>query len=1014
MRNRSARLRIVSGLFFVSGLTGLVYEVIWAKYLSLLLGSTAHAQMGVLAVFMGGLAVGAALWGGVADRSPRALWIYGWLELGIAATAAAFALGFDFLSRIYWHLLSYFPPPSAGSRAIQAALCIAAMGVPTVCMGGTLPVLARAFGLRRSGFGRGVAILYTLNSGGAALGAALAGLVLVPRWGFDRPFLAAALTNGVIGLLAIGLGRRPFCTEAHPEEAVLREAQAPPVGIAARGARWTVPLVAALTGATAMMYEVAWIRLCSLALGSSTYAFSVMLTAFILGIAGGSLVFSLVAPARRNPLRFFVGAALASAVLVLCCVPFYERLPYWTSRLLYEVRVRGGGFGAYQMTSLIFWVGVMLPLTFSNGLIFPALAHAAAQVHRGVSRPVSYVLAANTLGTIVGTVATALYLLPSLGLESTFRVAAAITVFGAVAVLASDARISWPRFFSFTFSVAVGFFLYVAWAPRWDLRLLVAGEFRKHGGTPPEVSFAEYKQGFESKLLYYRDGASATVSVEQAPEDLLLRVNGKTDASLAGDRETQLLVGHLPGLVVPEGKRALLIGFGSGMTASALARHRFRGIDVVEISPEILEAAEHYHGWVEPTLADPRVELHIEDARTFLFRTPHRYAVIISEPSNPWVAGVGSLFTAEFFSQVRTRLATGGVLVQWFHTYETDDEVVRTVLRTLIAHFAHVHLFQSNSGDLLLLASLEPLQLERRSMERAFAAARDQLEPLGLTRAESVLSLELAPTSRVRTIPGEGPLHRDRFPVLEHLAQRAFFFGQEAQLVRSLRTQDDDGYLIPARDLPREARVDWARYARRLGLFQQANSVRLLAAWFAESPRDPELRQVAVDHLLAEPRSLRFVHSLREAARRSPLPLAECVRGLVDIFLHLPQPPNVRFLRELAPLALEAASTDGDAALLYDYGFLYIRAREGEDALAFLDQLPPRFSRAPEFSPRWPCLRGMAWELLGRSMEAREAYEHCRPGNVEEAQWIDAARKRLADPGVPVAPDGENEATQRR
>lgn len=1010
MHTHPARLLLVSGLFFVSGLTGLVYEVIWAKYLSLLLGSTAHAQMGVLAVFMGGLALGAALWGGIADRSARPLWIYGWLELVIGCSAGAFALGFDLLSHAYWQLLAHYPPPGVVPRLVQSLLCIAAMGVPTVCMGGTLPVLARAFGLTRTGFGRGVAFLYALNSAGAALGAALAGFVLVPRWGFDRPFLVAALANAGIGLLAIWLGRTPSGVPQINDERRLTVGAGTASVLPVRGARWTVPLVAALTGATAMAYEVAWIRLCSLALGSSTYSFSIMLTAFILGIAAGSFVFSLIAPARREPVRFFVGAALVSAALVLACVPFYERLPYWTSRLLFEVRARGGGFGTYQAAGLIFWVVVMLPLTFSNGLIFPALAHAAAQVHRGVSRPVSYVLAANTLGTIAGTVATALYLLPWLGLEGTFRLAAAVTAFGALAILGSDARVSWRRLSSFVAAVAAAFVAYLAWAPRWDLRLLVAGEFRRHAGTPPDVTFAEYKKGIESKLLYYRDGATATVSVEEAANDILLRVNGKTDASLAGDRETQMLLGHLPALLVPEGERALLIGFGSGMTASAAARHPFRGIDVVEISPEILEAAQQYHGWIENALADPRLALHIEDARTFLFRTPHRYAVIISEPSNPWVAGVSSLFTAEFFSQVRTRLAPGGVLVQWFHTYETNDEVVRTLLRTLLAHFPHVHLFQSNTGDLLLIASLEPLQVAPHDLARAFAPAREHLEPLGLTRAESVLSLEIAPAARLRTLLDEGPLHRDRFPILEDLAPRAFFRGEEAQLVRSLRTSDDDGYVIPAGSLPREALGDWARYARRLDLLRQANSVRLLAAWFRNWPRDPELRQTAIDYLLAEPRSLRLVHALRDAAKHSPHPLPESVRGLVEILFHLPEPPNARFLDELAPLALEAASSDGDAAILYDFAFLYVRAREAEGTLGLLDRLPPRFADAPEYAPRWACLRGMAWELLGRASAALEAYERCRPANAAEAQHVEAARKRLSALLAPSRPDGEGQA----
>jgi len=999
MAGKRALLATVAFLFFVSGLTGLVYEVIWAKYFALLLGSTAHAQMGVLAVFMGGLALGAALWGSIADRVRRPLALYGVLEIAIGASAGAFTIGFDSLTRLYWEGMSAYGTTPFEARLLQTALCVLTMGPPTIFMGGTLPVLARAFGLTRAGFGKGVALLYGLNSAGAAAGAALAGFVLVPLWGLDRPFLAAAAVNIVLGGFVLWLDRR-WDVRSSADEAA---SDGGPVSAAQalanyRAAGLVIPLVAGITGAVAMVYEVAWIRLCSLVVGSSTYAFSTMLTAFILGIAAGGLAFRLLHPARHEPVRFFVVAALASAAIVLACVPFYERLPYWFSRLLYELRSREGGFLAFQLTTLAFWVLVMLPLTFSNGLIFPALAHAAAQVQTGIAKPISSVLAANTLGTIAGTVGAALVLLPQLGLEGSFRLAAGLTCATALAVLAMDRRLSLRQLMVAATALAACFFAVLALSPRWDKRLLIAGEFRRHGGIPPEVSFAEYKRGFAGRLLYYRDGATGTVSVEDSGSEMILRVNGKTEASLVGDRETQFLVGHLPALFAPKAERALLIGFGSGMTAAAVARHPFQEIDVVEIAPEMLEAAAFYRDSIGDVLADRRLRVHIEDARTFLFRTPHRYDVIISEPSNPWVAGVSSLFTEEFFAQVRSRLAPGGVLMQWFHTYETADTVVQTLLRTALRSFPEVHVFQSNFGDLLLLASLQPLQVDPTVLAAAYRRAEADLRPLGLTRAESVLSLELAPGGRLRQAVGEGTVHRDRTPVLEYLAAQAFFYGAFAEMFQSLATHDADGYLLPAAQLPLPALADWYAYSERLDLLRQANSVRVLAAWFERAPRDPSLRAAAASFLRAEPRRLRFIHALRDSRCSTLQPAVECARGLLEILAAGPYPPNGRFIREIEASIRRAAAESSDFTLLLETARLYLAADEPQAALAVLNIVPARAGEAAEFAGRAACLRGFALERVGDRSAAWNAYRDCTPANEEEAKRIEAARRRLQPP----------------
>ncbi|GIW44809.1 MAG: spermidine synthase [Candidatus Binatia bacterium] len=985
------RAAVVTLLFFLSGFTGLVYEVIWARYLALLLGSTAHAQVGVLAVFMAGLALGSSWWGARADRSIRPLRLYGFLEVAVAVGAAGFALGFPLWSEVYWSLLAIAPPPHPMAKLVPAATCVLAMAVPTVCMGGTLPVLTKALGWSREGFGRGVAWLYAINSLGAALGAAAAGFVLVPRWGLDAPFFAAAGLNLLVGLVAIGVDRpsaaRGAARAAGPSPAGLPETQW------IWGYRSLIPMVAAASGAVAMTYEVVWIRLCSLSLGSSTYAFSIMLCAFILGIAAGGLVYTLWAPARRRPLQFFIGASLASVAILLACLPFYERLPFLAARLLWAARQSGWGFAEYQLANLGFWIAVMFPLTFTSGLTFPALAHAAAQVMPGHGRPVGVVLAANTLGTIAGTVFAGLYALPWLGLRGTFLLAAAMTIAVVAALVLADRRRPWFQRAAAASPIVALFVAYLWMVPAWDLRLLVAGEFRRHEGIGPDISFADYRADFAQELLYYRDGATGTVTVEKTAEDVILRVNGKSDASALGDRETQLLMGHLGPLVLGNARRVLVIGYGSGMTVGAIARHPVEAVDVVEISPEVLEAAQWFRPWIHDVTGDDRVRIHIEDARTFLFRTPYQYDLIVSEPSNPWVAGVSNLFTREFFAQARQRLSPRGILLQWFHTYETNDDTVRLVLRAAVEQFPDVRLFQSNHADFFLVASMEPRRLDREATRAAWAHASD-LASVGLTQWETVLTLETAQRPSLLALAGDGPVHTDRRPLLDFWAAEAFYAGEEASLLYQARFPSHEGRLLPFDQVPVGAFREWARYAQRYHMLGQRAHIRLLVAWLAREPLDPWLQQVGAEFLRVYSRDFFVMQELVAAVQRDGVTQHDRLAGLFGILKIGPQPVNERFLEMLRPLVLDGAGARRDIGLELELAELYLAAQAFDRAIEILDSSEGLrvMADSAELSRR-ACIRAQALGGLGRIAEALVALARCQPTDPAERQRVEHQRR---------------------
>jgi len=331
----------------------------------------------------------------------------------------------------------------------------------------------------------------------------------------------------------------------------------------------------------------------------------------------------------------------------------------------------------------------------------------------------------------------------------------------------------------------------------WDKALLASGTFRHTGAAPDWETFRSTV--LSEKTLYHKDDAEGTVTVVESPEGIrFLKVNGKCDASSGDDLPTQELLAHLPLLLRPRASTALLIGLGSGVSAGAALAHPLSRLDVVEISPAVAEASDFFRPWSGDPLSDPRLSLYLEDAKTFMARTPRRYDAILSEPSNPWMAGVARLFSADFYRAARARLAPGGVYAQWFHTYEMTDEDFRLVVRTFASSFPHATLWSLFPGrDVLLLGSEGPLEAE--GLEAAFrrpGVAR-RLWDVGVGGSATLLALQTASDPAVRSMAGRGRVHEDRFPLLDYSAPRALFLDRSTFVPEAYdgRFRDPDALL---------------------------------------------------------------------------------------------------------------------------------------------------------------------------------------------------------------------------
>ncbi|MBK9139809.1 MAG: fused MFS/spermidine synthase [Verrucomicrobia bacterium] len=927
--------RVVMLCLFASGAAGLVYEVAWSRYLALFLGHTSYAVVAVLVAFMGGLALGNVAFGRLADRTRRPLAVYAWLEIGIGLYALAFP---------YWYQLCYdffvavgrgMEPGTGASLALKFAFSLLTVLLPTVFMGGTLPVVARLLTRSLSELREKIAGLYFVNSAGAVVGTFVADFWWLPAIGLEATVHAGAALNLMVGVVAFFVSG--WIKEGRAEVVTVPAAPVP----APAEESWTFSptqlrlavIGIGLSGFVAMLYQIAWTRLLALALGSSTHAFSLMLITFIAGIAVGSYA---VYRWRRlgNPLTAFAWIELALAGAVLVSMFFYELLPYWFIRLAELLNRRPAAYPVYEaLQGLVCFLVMFLP-TVCLGMTLPLVSRVATREAARTGRSVGRVFAINTLGTVLGAAITGLWLMPAVGLARTFALGVAVNaLIGLAILLAGPVRRSHGLVWGLPGAVlvaalAAGQHFAGIWPTAFGM-----GLFRQ---AFPPTTIAEFRAAARRiETLYHRDGAGATVSVQRQPgtDLLMMRVNGKTDASTGGDMNTQILSGHLPLLLRPASSHVLVVGLGSGITVGAVAQHpNIERIDAVEISPEVIAGARLFAHANHGVLDHPRVRVYREDAKAFLLHTDRRYDVIISEPSNPWMAGVAGVFSREFYETCRSRLAPDGVILQWMQLYEFSDGGLDIVLATFSRVFPFVSVWQSLRGDLFLVGTVNPLPVNLTALAARMAepSVRADLARVGLDNTPLLLSQEMISFGNGALVaPFETRAHSDYYPVLEYRAQRDFFVRGRAERIRKLdetfsrRPDTLLGQWLRQHPLTTEDLAAFAAFyldeGRSLDAF-----LTLLKRWQREQPDNPTPWELAarLDYLapsaelevlrLAPRRELMFAR-----AERDPTLLRQYGRALMFSYLEQVSVFNLPPTDELMEVLLRLIRHDPDNQRTY-------------------------------------------------------------------------------------------------
>jgi spermidine synthase len=775
-----ARRRFLLGIFVVSGFTGLIYESIWSQYLKLFLGHAAYAQTVVLAIFMGGMALGSWLVSRYSARLRQLLWGYLLVEAVIGILGILFHRVFVAATDLsFAHVIPALP---SGVMIYAYKWSLAALLVlpQSVLLGMTFPLISGGI-IRRwpERAGETLATLYFTNSLGGALGVLVSGFVLIGIVGLPGTTLTAGLLNIALAL-GVWLVVRHQSEPSPPSAAT--PASSAPSGVTDPVARW-LAIAAFLTGAASFMYELGWIRMLSLVLGSSTHSFELMLSAFIFGLAFGGLYVRKRIERIADPERYLGGIMLAMGALAALTLPACNLMYDFMAWSLGTFTHTPGGYVAFNTVSQSIAALIMFPATFCAGMTLPVLTHALMRRGTG-EKAIGKIYSVNTLGAIAGVLLAVHVLMPLIGVKGVILTGAGIHI--ALGLSRLTLR-GWRQpAYALAMAVSIAVFGLTAVLGKLDPMRVASGVYRTGSSTLPA----------DHRVTYVRDGKTATITLVKYHGAVAIATNGKPDAGIqmdageaAPDELTMVLAAAIPLSLHPHAARVANIGFGSGLTTHALlASRELERLDSIEIEPVMVEAARQGFGpRIHDVFEDARSRIVYEDAKTFFAASREPYDLIVSEPSNPWVSGVATLFSDEFYGRIVHYLQPDGYFVQWMQIYETDISVVASVVKALSRHFGAYAIYNMNDLDILIVATRAAALPAPTARVFQWPQMRAELDRIGV---QSVSDLQSRLIGNERTI---GPLfnslpvpaNSDFFPFVDLNAPRLrFMLGNAFELPR--------------------------------------------------------------------------------------------------------------------------------------------------------------------------------------------------------------------------------------
>jgi len=773
-------------LFFgLSGVAALIYESVWARYLKLLLGHAAYGQIVTLTLFMGGMAIGSFLGGKYVRALKNPFYMYALAEVLIGLGGLCYHPLFKIVNAGIYQFGPTLKDLPGGLATLKLLAALLITTPWAILLGMTFPCLAVGLmSVLGDGGKRSLPSLYFTNSLGGALGILLASFVLIPHFGTPGALTVASTLNLILGL-SFYLMMRDSDTATTQTEVIKDTPEANRFPLSELQFKLLLG-VSLGTGLSSFIYEICWVRLLSLVLGSSTHSFDLMISAFVFGLACGSFCSGWILKKTWNPLFVLGGIQIAMGLCAGLSICSYNLLFDWMSAahsVLNHTETAYYWFAGFKYSLAIL---LMFPASFFAGMTLPLLTRIILQAGKP-ERTIGDVYGFNTFGAIVGTILAGMVLMPWLQLKWTLVSGALLDILLGLAVWASAGLSLTGQLTTFAASLVL---LMPAFLLELNAFTLSKGVFRnisQNGGKA------------ETTKTVIRHGRTATISFQDFGLRQVLRTNGKPDASidkifnwgLFSDETTQISVAAYPMTLMKPHYRAAMIGFGSGMTAHILLGDPWlKQLDQIEIEQEVVNLARGFLPFNRRAYESPKQNLIIDDARNFFSTQTEKYDLIISEPSNPWVSGVSNLFTQEFYQDLKRYLKSDGLLVQWIHSYEFDSRLLLSILSALKTQFPYLTLLgmptkeagNVTTGDLVILASTQPHHLPFAYQQRALPVLAEDLKRLKLTPAAFDRSNQILTVASLAHLIARYHPNSDFFPVVENQAELHMFTGNTIDL----------------------------------------------------------------------------------------------------------------------------------------------------------------------------------------------------------------------------------------
>jgi spermidine synthase len=709
--------RQVAVLLFGTGFCALVYQISWLRELRLVFGASTAASAAVLAIFIGGLGTGGLVLGRRADAHPRPILLYAQLEAIVATSAALSPLLLSLVRALY---VAAGGTPRLGlfaGTASRLVLSAVVLAIPTMAMGGTLPAAARGVTSETDLRRRDVAALYALNTLGAVAGCVAATFFLLELFGTRATLWLAAAINLLVAAAA-------WQVDGHTRERSVR-LRTDEGGRASVDRDWFVLVASGVVGFTFFLMELVWYRLLGPLLGGSVFTFGLILAVALAGIGLGGLAYALGSDERPASLPGFAASCLLEAAAMAAPYAIGDRLAVLALVLRPLAQI---GFGTQVAGWTLVTILVVLPAAIAAGYQFPMLVALLGRGREKLGSQIGLAYAANTIGAIVGALAGGFGLIPWLSAPGAWRFASlSLVVLGLGATALSlrrngNARRTIPIPLALA-AVTVACCLAAGPTAVWRHSGIGAGRAGFTSTSPNQ--YRDWAQAQQRAIVWDDDGVESSVALAVHTYGYAFIVNGKSDGSARGDAGTQVMLGLLGAMLNPQARRSLVIGLGTGSSAGWLgAIPDMDRVDVIELEPLVVEVARACDAVNRDVLRNPKVRVSIGDAREALLTGRDRYDLIASEPSNPFRAGVASLFTREYYAAASDRLTDGGLFLQWVQLYEIDARTLGTVYATMAAAFPHIEAWEAGGADLVLVGAKQPLTHRADAL-----AARIQVEP---------------------------------------------------------------------------------------------------------------------------------------------------------------------------------------------------------------------------------------------------------------------------------------------